>query len=275
MLENMPDNPRTAIADGAKIKSKLAFARNVICHVNARQPGPEGQTKTSLAGASWVSGLSNSRAKRSDPVRFAWAMFHCTDCCCCAKLLQGISQSVEDNETMAGCTCARIKSVLQEQNKANETKLGSLTVKTQSRENPDTRHGLFVKRAILGQTKFVQEAKQQKKTIDEAKKEINIAKSTELATKKSEALSRLTVTTLKCASLMDGLKSHKPAGDLKLFTSFSVERHQRTCQMARERHLSSWREWRKRLSAFDCKQTRQESQPEDATRMPKEDTPMQ
>jgi hypothetical protein len=73
-----------------------------------------------------------------------------------------------------------------------------------------------VTRAVLEQAKLAQEAKLQKKANDEAKKEINMAKNTEHATKKSEALSRLTVTMLKSPSLMDGLKDHNPAGDLKL-----------------------------------------------------------
>jgi hypothetical protein len=109
-----------------------------------------------------------------------------------------------------------LKAVLQEQLKAKETKVGSLAVETQSRENPDSSCGLFVTRAVLEQAKLAQEAKLQKKANDEAKKEINMAKNTELATKKSEALSRLTVTILNSSSLMDGLKTHNPAGDLKL-----------------------------------------------------------
>jgi hypothetical protein len=119
------------------------------------------------------------------------------------------------NKTMV-VPVQELKAVLQEQSKAKETKIGPLTVEKQSRENPNTSRGLFVTRAILGQAKLVQEAKQQKKEIDEAKKEINIAKNTELATKKLEALCRLTVTILKSASTMDGLKNHNPAGDLKL-----------------------------------------------------------
>jgi hypothetical protein len=109
-----------------------------------------------------------------------------------------------------------LKAVLQDQLKAKETKVGSSAVETQSRENPDSSRGLFVTRAVLEQAKLVQEAKLQKKVNDEAKKEINMAKNTELATKKSEALSGLTVTTLKSPSLMDALKDHNPAGDLKL-----------------------------------------------------------
>jgi hypothetical protein len=53
MLENMPDDPRTAIAaiaGGAKRKSQLAFACNAILRVNAREPGMEGQTKIILTG---------------------------------------------------------------------------------------------------------------------------------------------------------------------------------------------------------------------------------
>jgi hypothetical protein len=84
-------------------------------------------------------------------------------------------------------------------------------VEKQSWENPDTSRGLFVTRAILEQAKLVQEAKLQKKEVDEVKKELDIAKKKELATKKSDALSCLTVTTLKSASLIDGLKSHNPA----------------------------------------------------------------
>jgi hypothetical protein len=109
-----------------------------------------------------------------------------------------------------------LKAVLQDQLKAKETKVGFLAVETQSRENPDSSRGLFVTRAVLEQAKLVQEAKLQKKVNDEAKKEINMAKNTELATKKSEALSRLTVTLLKSPLLMDALKDHNPAGDLKL-----------------------------------------------------------
>jgi hypothetical protein len=109
-----------------------------------------------------------------------------------------------------------LKAVLQEQTKAKETKLGSLSVDTQSRENPDTSRGLYVTAAILRQAKLVQEAKQQKKEHDEAKKEINNAKKTGLAINRAEALFRLTATILKSDSLMDGLKNHNPAGDLKL-----------------------------------------------------------
>jgi hypothetical protein len=119
------------------------------------------------------------------------------------------------NKTMV-VPVQELKSLIYEQTKAKETKLGSLTVDMQSHENPDTSRGLFVTRAILGQAKLVQQAKQQKKEMDEAKKEINMAKMTELAIKKSEALSRLTVTILKSPLLMDGLKNHNPAGDLKL-----------------------------------------------------------
>ncbi len=84
------------------------------------------------------------------------------------------------------------------------------------RENPDSSRGLFVTRAVLEQAKLVQEAKLQKKVNDEAKKEINMAKNTELTTKKSKALSRLTVTMLKSPSLLDALKDHNAAGYLKL-----------------------------------------------------------
>ena len=105
-LENMPDNPRTKMLGGAKRKSQLAYARNVIRRVNAREPGMQGQTKTSLTGEIRVSGLSNSRAKQSDP-RLAWVMFHSI----CkmfregkqrvdlyyARLLQGFSEQVEDD----------------------------------------------------------------------------------------------------------------------------------------------------------------------------------
>jgi hypothetical protein len=119
------------------------------------------------------------------------------------------------NKTMV-IPVQELKAMLQDQNKAKDTKLGSLAVETQSRENPDTSRGLFVTRAILGQAKLVQEAKQQKKTLDLAKKEINIVKISELTTKKSEALARLTLTILKSASLFEGFKSHNPAGDLKL-----------------------------------------------------------
>jgi hypothetical protein len=66
-LENMPDNPRTAIAGGAQKKSQLAYARNVIRRVNKRKPGMESQTKKSLIGEIQVAGLSYSRAKQSDP----------------------------------------------------------------------------------------------------------------------------------------------------------------------------------------------------------------
>jgi hypothetical protein len=59
----------------------------------------------------------------------------------------------------------------------------------------------------------VQDAKQQKKEIDEVKKEMSTAKNAELAIKKLEALSRLAVTMLKSASLVDGLKNHNPAGE--------------------------------------------------------------
>jgi hypothetical protein len=61
ILEKLADNPK-AIAAGAKRKSQLAYARNVIRRVNAREPGMEGQTKTSFIGETRVSGLSNSRA---------------------------------------------------------------------------------------------------------------------------------------------------------------------------------------------------------------------
>jgi hypothetical protein len=96
------------------------------------------------------------------------------------------------NKTMV-VPVQELKSLIYEQTKAKETKLGSLTVDTQSGENPDTSRGLYVTRAILGQAKLVQQAKQQKKETDEAKKEINMAKMTELT-----------------------LKNHNPAGDLKL-----------------------------------------------------------
>jgi hypothetical protein len=60
ILQNMPNNPRTTIAGGAKSKSQHAYARNMICRVNAREPGMEGQTQKSLSGEIRVSGLSNS-----------------------------------------------------------------------------------------------------------------------------------------------------------------------------------------------------------------------
>jgi hypothetical protein len=61
ILENMPNNPRTAIVGGAKMKSQLAYARN--------KPGMmEGQTMTSrLTGETRVSSLRNSQAKQSNP----------------------------------------------------------------------------------------------------------------------------------------------------------------------------------------------------------------
>jgi hypothetical protein len=98
------------------------------------------------------------------------------------------------NKTM-GFPVQESEKALPEQSKSKETKLGSLTVEKQSRENPDTSRGLFVTRAILQQAKLVQQAKLQKKEIDEAKKELDIAKDAELATKKSEALSHLAATT--------------------------------------------------------------------------------
>jgi hypothetical protein len=70
----------------------------------------------------------------------------------------------------------RIKSVAAGSTQGKGDKLGFLNVETQSRENPEASRGLFVTRGILGQAKLVQEARQQKKEIDEAKKETNVAK---------------------------------------------------------------------------------------------------
>jgi hypothetical protein len=104
------------------------------------------------------------------------------------------------NKTMV-VPVQELKLLIYEQTKAKESKLVSLTVDTQSRENPDTSRGLYVMREILGQAKLVQQAKQQNKETDEAKKVINMAKMTELAIKKSEALSRLTVTDKICTRM--------------------------------------------------------------------------
>jgi hypothetical protein len=58
-----------------KAASKVAYARRVIRAVNQREPCAEGQTKFSRTGEIKVGGLSNRRAKQSDP-RLAWVMFH-------------------------------------------------------------------------------------------------------------------------------------------------------------------------------------------------------
>ena len=56
-------------------KTKQAYARSVIQRVNKREPEKVGQKKRSAAGEVKVRGLSNKRAKQSDP-RLQWIMFH-------------------------------------------------------------------------------------------------------------------------------------------------------------------------------------------------------
>ena len=58
-----------------KHKSKLAFARQVINRVNKREPGHKKGCRMTKTGCVKVGGLSNKRAKQSDP-RLGWIMFH-------------------------------------------------------------------------------------------------------------------------------------------------------------------------------------------------------
>ena len=48
-------------------KTKLAYARRVIRHVNENEPKQVGQKKRSSTGEIKVRGLSHKRAKQSDP----------------------------------------------------------------------------------------------------------------------------------------------------------------------------------------------------------------
>jgi len=58
-----------------KPKSNIAYARDVVRRVNAREDDMIGQKRKTSTGEIKVAGLSNKRAKQSDP-RLAWMMFH-------------------------------------------------------------------------------------------------------------------------------------------------------------------------------------------------------
>jgi hypothetical protein len=65
----------TKLERDVQVKSNLAYARKVIRRVNAKEEDMEGQKRKSRTGEIKVAGLSNKRAKQSDPI-LAWLMFH-------------------------------------------------------------------------------------------------------------------------------------------------------------------------------------------------------
>jgi hypothetical protein len=75
VLDALPVTSRKVPSSNLASKSNLKYARRVIRRVNEKEPGMEGQKRRSKTGEIKVAGLSNKRAKQSDP-RLAWAMFH-------------------------------------------------------------------------------------------------------------------------------------------------------------------------------------------------------
>lgn len=75
VLDALPATSRKKPSSTLASKSNLKYARRMIRRVNEKEPGMEGQKRRSKTGEIKVAGLSNKRAKQSDP-RLAWAMFH-------------------------------------------------------------------------------------------------------------------------------------------------------------------------------------------------------
>jgi hypothetical protein len=109
-----------------------------------------------------------------------------------------------------------MKRIVQEHSQAKSIKLGSTILTEQTRQNPDTSSGHHVTDALRAQARAVQDAKNQKKVMDEAKKKVNAEKQTGLAQAKLKAFERVKQSIGKSLSLAEALRSHQPAGDLKL-----------------------------------------------------------
>ena len=109
-----------------------------------------------------------------------------------------------------------MKRIVQEHSAAKSIKIGSTVLTEESRQNPDTSSGHHVTDALRAQARAVQDAKNKKKVMDEAKKKINAEKQTGLAQAKLKAFERVKESIGKSMSLAEALSSHQPAGDLKL-----------------------------------------------------------
>jgi hypothetical protein len=109
-----------------------------------------------------------------------------------------------------------MKRIVQEHSQAKSIKLGSTVLTEQTRQNPDTSSGHHVTDALRAQARAVQDAKKKKKAMDETKKKASAEKQTELAQAKLKAYTRVADSIRKSLSLAEALRSHQPAGDLKL-----------------------------------------------------------
>jgi hypothetical protein len=109
-----------------------------------------------------------------------------------------------------------MKRIVQEHSQAKSIKLGSTVLTEQTRQNPDTSSGHHVTDALRAQARAVQDAKKKKKAMDETKKKASAEKQTELAQAKLKAYTRVGDSIRKSLSLAEALRSHQPAGDLKL-----------------------------------------------------------
>ena len=76
LLKSIDEVSENKIHHDVKPTSKLQYTRRILKKVIAREPNPDSnKTKRSRTGEVKVGGLSNQRAKQSDP-RLSWYMFH-------------------------------------------------------------------------------------------------------------------------------------------------------------------------------------------------------